>query len=50
MIIKFDCVDVKQIIEQYLDELVYGVADMSVEVIIDDDTMISCIIEKKESS
>ena len=48
MIVKFDCVDIKQIIEQYLDELVYGISDMDVEVYVDNDTVITCIIEKKE--
>lgn len=49
MILKFDCVDIKQIIEQHLDELIYGISDMNVEVHVDNDTIITCVIEKKET-
>ena len=49
MMITFESLDIKQIVEKYLDELVYGIADMDVKVCVDNDAVITCIVEEKET-
>jgi hypothetical protein len=49
MIVKFSGQDLEVIVRNYLDELIYGVADMEVEVTVPKDTVIVCKVEIKEN-
>jgi hypothetical protein len=49
MIVKFNVKDLEVIVRNYLDELIYGVADMEVEVTVPKDTLIVCLVEIKEN-
>lgn len=48
MIIKFNNEDIKKIVQTYIDELVYGVADMDVDITVSNDTEVVCWIDLKE--
>jgi hypothetical protein len=49
MILIFSGKDLETIVKNYLDELIYGVGDMEVEVTVPNDTIISCRVEIKEN-
>jgi hypothetical protein len=49
VIVKFNVKDLEVIVRNYLDELIYGVGDMQVEVTVPEDTVIVCWVEIKEN-